>query len=147
MDPPKVKFNIAQGGSMSRVDVPTAPLIVLYGLINGRQCKILKDDGCNTNVISSEFIKRNKYFNLLNQKLNIEHSNEDAAETTSEIVLDGSVQIGKHIYTSNFAVDNCSYYIILGTPWHRDNDFVKDYSNYQVTVNGRSLPVPKSLNK
>lgn len=125
-------------------DVPTSSLFVLYGIINGRQCKILKDDGCNTNIISTDFVNRNrKYLNILDKKLQIDHSNEGSTETTTGIVLDAEVQIGKHTYRSNWAISNCRYDVILGTPWHGENKVVADYSTRCLTVNGRFLPVPK----
>ena len=33
--------------------VPTAKLLVMAGVFNGQDIAVLKDDGCNTNVISS----------------------------------------------------------------------------------------------
>lgn len=55
----------------------------------------MKDDRCKTNVISCEFIERNKnHFNLSDQSIDIEHSNEDYTEATSKVQLNGSVKIG-----------------------------------------------------
>lgn len=121
--------------------------MVLYGIINGRQCKILKDDGCNTNIISTDFVKRNgKILKIINNKLSIEHSQENSSELISGVVVDAIVQIGRHQYRSNWAIVNCRYDVILGMPWHMDNQVIADYSKQTLTVNGRLLPVPKTAN-
>lgn len=128
-------------------EVPTTSLFVLYGMINGRQCKIRKDGGCNTNIISTEFVNRNRnYMKIFNKKLQIDHSNDQITATTPGIVIDAEVQIGKHTYRSNWAISNSRYDVIFGTPWHGENHVVADYSTRTLTVNGRFLPVPKSLN-
>jgi hypothetical protein len=37
-----------------RVDsIPVEPLFVMDGTLNGKRARILKDDGCNTNVVST----------------------------------------------------------------------------------------------
>ena len=35
--------------------IPVAPLLVLKGKLNGVSARVLKDDGCSTNVISRRF--------------------------------------------------------------------------------------------
>lgn len=116
-------------------------------MINGRQCTILKDDGCNTNIISTDFARRNKkYLNIIEHELEIEHSNENNTEKSPEIVVNATIQIGRHTYCSNWVISNCRYDVILGTPWHNDNNVVTNYEKQSITVNRRSIPVPKSLN-
>lgn len=102
-DPPKRNQKTTPDESESRVDskysheVPTSSLFVLYGMVNGRQCKILKDDGWNTNIISVDFVSRNKkLFKIMEKSLQIDHSNKGLSEVTPGIVLDAEVQIGKH---------------------------------------------------
>lgn len=45
------------------VQVPIKPLITLQGVVAIRQATVLKDDGCNKNVKSKGFVRRNR--NLL----------------------------------------------------------------------------------
>lgn len=79
-----------------------APLLFLCGIVNDSQFKVLKDDGCNTNILSSEFVKRNrKLLNVSKTFLNIEHSDDNFSENASEVVLDVTIQIGKHQYRYN----------------------------------------------
>lgn len=116
-------------------------------MINGRQCKILKHDGCNKNIISTDFVIRNrKYLKILDKNLQINHSSEGFTERTLGIVINVEVQIGKHTYRSSWARSNCKYDVILGIQWHEENQVVSDYSTRTLTGNGRFLPVPKSLN-
>lgn len=150
-DPPKAELPLTPDGSKDRVEspsVPTSPLLVLYGNIYSLQCKILKDDGCNTNIISADFIKKNrKYFTKINKALPIKNSYEHSSETTNMVVLDAVLQIWKHQYRPNWAVVNCRYDVILGTPWNEDIQVITDYNKKSLTVNVRFIPVPKSLNQ
>jgi hypothetical protein len=51
------------------------PLLVLRGKFNGLPVKILKDDGCNTNVVSRAFVKKHEnLFNVVNKKMILNHS-------------------------------------------------------------------------
>lgn len=121
--------------------------MVLYGMINGRQCKILKDDGCNTNIISTDFVKRDgKLFKIIETNISIEHSQENSSELTNGVVVAAIVQIVKHQYRSNWAIVNCRYDVILGMPWHLENQLIADYESQNLTVNGRLHPIPKALN-
>lgn len=47
------RVNVVQ--SSSRELIPAEELIVLEGALCGKQVTVLKDDGCNTNIISKEF--------------------------------------------------------------------------------------------
>lgn len=116
-------------------------------MMNRKQCKILKYYGCNTNIISADFLKRNqKYLKIRQQITNIEHSNENSSMLSSTIVVDATVQIRNHNYRSNWAVVNCRYDVILGTPWRMDNNVIANYKKKYLTVNGRLLRVPKTMN-
>lgn len=89
MDPPKIDTNHASSGftidkgsdSDKKNEIPIEELITMYGMIEGQQVSVLKDDGCNTNVISSSFVKR--YLHLLNLKkasFVINHSSKDITD-------------------------------------------------------------------
>jgi len=47
------KENLSMNGSVTVND-----LIVLDGSLEGKRVRVLKDDGCNTNVVSHEFFKK-----------------------------------------------------------------------------------------
>lgn len=98
-------------------------------------------------MLYTDFARRNgKCLKIVNANLEIDHSSGDSSEVTSGIVVDAILQIGKHQYLSNWAIANCRYDVILGTPWHVDNNVITDYGNQVLTVNGRFIPVPKSIN-
>ena len=83
--------------------IPVKPLIVLDGTLNGRRARILKDDGCNTNVISKSFVKKNRrVFKIFKKRFEVCHSKKEMNEVASEMVLHGTVVIGRHEYTSNW---------------------------------------------
>lgn len=66
-------------------------------MISGRQGKILKDDGCNTNIVSTDIVKCNwRYFKTMDPKLSIKHSNENSSEITNGLVVDATIQIDEH---------------------------------------------------
>lgn len=41
-------------------DAQIENLITIYGTVMGQQVTVLKDDGCNTNVISKSFVDRHR---------------------------------------------------------------------------------------
>ena len=121
--------------------LPTSPLIILRGTVKGQTVDILKDDGCNTNVMSSSFIKKHGHLlTLKKDNLSITHSENKTTETATQLVLDAEVRIGAHQYRSNFAVVNCRYDILLGMPWHKSENPSVDYAGKKVRVNGLELP-------
>lgn len=116
-------------------------------MINGRRCKILKADGCNTNIISGEFIRRKeRYFNVIDRKRCIEHSSEDSSELTNGVAVDAEVRIARHRYRSNWTVVNCWYDVILRTPWNNENKVITDHKAQKLTVNDRLIPITKVSN-
>jgi hydrogenase-4 membrane subunit HyfE len=72
--------------------IPIKPLLVLRGKFNGIPVKILKDDGCNTNVVSRAFVmKHENLFNVVNKKMIVNHSCEGQNEEVSQVVLKGNL--------------------------------------------------------
>lgn len=58
---------------------------------------ILRDDGCNTNVLSKTFV--NKHRNFLNVRTvdpKVNHTNKYVIESTDEMVVNAEIEIGKH---------------------------------------------------
>lgn len=83
---------------------------------------------------------------IIDKELKIDHSNENSTEMTPRIVTDAEVQIGKHTFCCSWAISNCRYGINMGTPWHEQNQVRANYATQSLTVNGRFILVPKTLN-
>lgn len=100
--------------------IPVDCLIVLKGSLAGISVKVLKDDGCNTNIISRQFAtKHASAFNIQPTRVPIAHSKQTSSKIATKVVLDATVSIGKHDYSSNFFVADCRYDGLLGMPWNR----------------------------
>lgn len=62
--------------SNGRCEVPIQDLNTLFGMMAGQQVTVLKDDGCNTNVVSPSFVNRNLHFlKMKESSAEINHSN------------------------------------------------------------------------
>ena len=139
---------IHQEDELQEGTVPIESLILLRGIINDRYVQILKDDGCNTNVISHEFYKKNKeLFKVVKRNIEVRHSEDKTVEQASEVILEGTIRIGTHVYTSNWVIARCRYDVILGMLWHVANNPEIDYSRMVVKVNSEDLPLACSGNR
>ena len=122
--------------------VPVERLIVLKGMIAGKEVRVLKDDGCNTNVLSSSFVRR--FSHLLDVReceIIVAHSKKKSQEVSNKVVVNAAIQIGSHAYSSNWAVVDTRYDVLLGTPWHTSELPSVDYEGPSVSVNGEELPL------
>lgn len=100
-------------------EAPVAMFLVTQGVMVNKQASTLKDDGCNTNVFSRDFSRRNKH--LLSVQIAdilIYHSKRNVTETASEVLIGAIFQIGAHLYMSNWAVSDSRYDVLLGINWH-----------------------------
>ena len=121
-------------------EVPTEPLIVLKGTINGRRATMLKDDGCNTNIVSKEFLMKSRsLFKIVKTDTSIHHSKKGSGERANEMILNGTIMIGSHTYTSNFLVGSSRYDVLLGMPWHVANNPKIDYYNHRVLIGNECI--------
>ncbi len=103
--------------------------MVLEGSLNGKRVRVLKDDGCNTNVVSREFLKNNsELFEVFQRHVELMHSEDNTVETASEVLLGAELRIGTHVYSSNWVVESCRYDVLLGMPWHVANNPKIEYS-------------------
>lgn len=108
----------------------------------GSQATILKDDGCNTNVLSIDFFKRHRHLlNIQPTLTTICHSSKTSTESSNEMIIEAEIEVGSHKYRSNWAVANCRYDVLLGMPWHIDCKTKIKYTEGTVIVNGKSLPI------
>ena len=64
----------------------------------------------------------------------VQNSNKYSKERTSQIVLNGALKIGNHLYKSNWVVSNCRYDVLLGMPWHVANNPLVNYVTRIVKV-------------
>lgn len=91
----------------------------LKGVLDETQREILKDDRCNTNVLSKDFVNKRRHILKVQQRKSIiSHSDIISTENSSEIVLETNVEIGKHVYRSNWVVGSCRYEMLLSMPWY-----------------------------
>ena len=120
--------------------IPVEDLIILDGLLEGKKVSVLKDDGCNTNVVSRDFFEKNRgLFKWRERDVEARHSKTDSVENSSEVILGGTLIVGKHSYKSNWLVSNCRYEVLLGMPWHVAHNPLIDYSQRTVKVNSDEL--------
>ena len=125
-------------------DIPVEPLLVLNGTLNGFKVKVLKDDGCNTNVVGKDFLKSQKgrnLFQIREEKVIVEHSKQGTREDATHVLINGTLRLGAHTYTSNWIVADCRYDVLLGMPWHVANNTDIDYVSRIVKVRDVVIPV------
>ena len=135
----------AKGSIPTDGPIPVASLLVLSGKLNGISARVLKDDGCNTNVISRRFFGLHRQrFHARKADVVVNHSREGWSEKASHVVYEGTLRIGSHTYTSNWLVADCRYDVLLGTPWHVANNPQIDYKKRIVTVNDKAIHFGKS---
>ena len=122
--------------------IPVKPLIVFEGKMHGVAAQILKDDGCNTNVVSKDFVQKHSHlFNIEDTAITVTHSKRDSIEMASQVIIRGTICIGSHSYCSNWAVADCRYDVLLGMPWHVATKPNVDYDPPAVSVDGTCLPL------
>ena len=140
----KVESNaIVRVGKVTPMDgpIPVEPLFVLSGKLNGVSVRVLKDDGCNTNVISHRFLDQHRQrFDVRKSRVIVQHSRDGSEEESSYMVINGTLKIGSHAYTSNWIVAECRYDVLLGMPWHVASNPLIDYERRIVRVDDDELP-------
>jgi len=135
-----------QQGTPTDASIPVEPLLVLSGKLNGVSARVLKDDGCSTNVISHRFFGlHRRHFHVRKATVVVKHSKEELNETASHVVINETLQIGSHAYTSNWVVAECRYEVLLGMPWHVANKPKIDYVKRFVEVDGDVIKFDKKI--
>ena len=128
--------------------VPMSELLLLDGFLDEKRVRVLKDDGCNTNVMSYEFFKKNK--NILrweNCKVEVRHSKSGSIENSSIIVLGATLKIETHKYRSNWIVADCRYDLLLGMPWHVSNNPLINYQKRTIILGKEVIKVQREKKK
>ena len=96
-------------------------LLVPSRTMNGLSVKVLKDDGCNTNVVSKEFLTKYRsgsIFEVCQENVTVVPPQKETKEEALEVILNGTLRLGAHTYNSNWIVANCQYAVLLGLPCH-----------------------------
>ena len=123
--------------------VPISDLLVLDGFLEGKNVRILKDDGCNTNVMSYEFFNRyKKILRWKNCEVEVRHSKSGSCENSSIVILGATLKIGTHKYRSNWLVADCRYDLLLGMPWHVSNNPLINYQKRFIKLRNGNIRVP-----
>lgn len=129
-------------------EVSCIPLLVMKGTFNGLPARVLKDDGCTSNVVSREFASAHEHLLKFSPVLiDVNHSKQGANEIATELIANGTVCIGSYSYTGNWIVADCRYDILLGMPWHTEERPETDYVCRTVRVRKHKLcasPVARS---
>ena len=125
--------------------IPMEDLLVLDGTLNGIRVKVLKDDGCNTNVVSHEFFEKNfDRFDSGKCDVEVAHSKKESTEHSSEMIIGATLKMGNHKYKSNWIVASCRYDVLLGMPWHVIHNPSIDYKERTIQLDESTLrPDPK----
>lgn len=120
--------------------------VLLQGAISGKGFFALKDDGSNSNVTSWEFANRNSRLSKIRNKTAVfRNSSKNLAETTTEKVINGTVQTVRHGYFSNWIIADLRYDLILDMPWHTDVRPSENNGTKTIFVNGYTLPTQAAL--
>ena len=118
------------------------PLIVLNSWLHGKVAKVLKDDGCNTNVVSTQVLRNDrKLFKIAKVRSCANHSQKDTPEESVELIISGTLRLVTHVYKSNWVVASGRYEVLLGMPWHVAHNPRIDYVQRVVQVGGDEIPV------
>ena len=106
------------------------------------QSKYLKMMDVTLMWFRDSFVKRNKgLFDTVKTDVQVKYSQEGNTEDASELILNGTLKLGSHGYTSNWLVASSRYDVLLGMPWHVANNPEIDYSNRVVKVGSDVFPV------
>lgn len=104
------------------------------GSLEGVNVSVLKDDGCNSNMISKDFVQHHKH--LLGRKIRqadmwIRNSKAGTRERSGLSLENGHIAIQDHSYSSGWVVGDSRYDVTLGMPWHVQNKVVPKYEKRQ----------------
>ncbi len=98
--------------------MPLKNPMALEASLDGERVQVLKDDACNTNAVSREFLKNNsELFEFLGD-FEVMHSGENTGENASQVILGAENCVGTHADTLNWVVASCKCEVLLRMPWH-----------------------------
>lgn len=103
--------------------------------------KVLKKYGCDTIVVSTEFLKRHSnLFETRRERVVICPSQKGVTEEASEIMLERNVRVVDHTYTSNWAIYQTRYEVLVGIPWNAVENLNVDYRGLSLML--KDIPIP-----
>lgn len=102
----------------------------------------LKDDCCNTNVVSQEFFLNNReIFRSVKKRVEVFHSEKKTTEIAPEFFLAATIRIGSHVYISNWVVARSRYDVLLEISLHVVHNPDTNYTSWTVKIGSDDLPV------
>lgn len=82
-------------------EVTIEELVTLISTVARQKVTILKDDGCNTDDLSKDLVRRHrKFLKVKTVPMTIKQSNVQNTENSEEVVLDTEIEIRDHLYVS-----------------------------------------------
>lgn len=95
--------------------LPAEPFIRSQGTLNKVNDAVLQFDGCCTNVVCMDFIKRNgSRFEVHPCQIKVVYSRKDLSETALQIVVKAALRLGSHEYVSDWAIFDSRHGVLLG---------------------------------
>ncbi len=86
-------------------EIPYHPLLVFEGTIEGIPCRILKDDGASTNIISTTLYESHKEaFSAQPSDVLLSHSSSESKEMHCGLIDKATVYFDGHEYCSKMVV-------------------------------------------
>lgn len=100
-----VDYNHVTLPSPTYLEAPIEQLFALPGMMEDKEVTVLKDDGCNTNILSTDFVRRNRHLlQITKRKTIIKYSDKNTTLLSNLVVINDIINIDKHIYNSNWVV-------------------------------------------
>lgn len=88
--------------SNERGKVPVQEVITLVGTMAGQQVTMMKDEGCNTKVVSLSFVnKTSQFLKIKRNSAEINHLNRKTTKYASEVVIDPQLKLQHRTYPLN----------------------------------------------
>lgn len=120
---------------LDTVYVPKHELITINRWWYRERVSILKGDGCNTGIVSKEFVRWNEHIcEMKNKKMTIKHSEKQRDEHSNELFTNGTLELESHRYICNWITANSRYDVIIGMPGHVGNNDKIDSQNSIIQV-------------
>lgn len=121
-----------RGIEPEKIPVPNKDPMELSRNLDGKMIRLVKNDGCSTNMLSREFVgEYGDIFKIITRSMVISHYGESSNVKATEMVTGAVLKLGNHEYTSNWVVRNCRYDVMLNMPWYVEND---EKINYKQVV-------------
>lgn len=82
-----------------------ADILLMEGELNGGRVRVLKDDGCDMNFGSFDFVQDHReLFRIVKSSAMVRHTKKQYVNAEWELILERTVSIGTHTYVSRCVV-------------------------------------------